>query len=435
MLLESLAERARADGHSTLDLQVGLSNRRAVLLYLRRGWEPVGDPEGDLVWMRRSLRSGSAPSTSHTPWRLAWSRLVNGLDGKFRLGAGWGRISRGQDRKLRSALIVDESYRPFAVLPRVADSAVAAEFNRWRDRLFFAWLYDLHGPAWVEPTRGYVIDRRGLLANASFAYWEQSVPPIASLGCYVAARIARRVVHYDCVVSMRTHHEGNYYHFWDDFLGTLRVVEGLELADDVPFLIGPRLYQAEFFHQALRRSGLDRHRWLPHDCVVRANRVIFGHYGSLRVANFRYAQTLLRVQLPSCDPARRIFLTRARSRGRFLGNERALMALLAPLGFESVDTDTLALDDQIKLFGDASVVIAVHGAGVANIQFRQGRHLAVIELFPGDCVQPPFAWLSAELGFAYEAVMGSACDQTGGFTVDTDAVLTALASARASSSR
>jgi ribosomal protein S18 acetylase RimI-like enzyme len=56
VLLEALAERAGADGHRALDLQVGLSNRVAVDLYEQCGFERVGDPEDDLVWMRKQLR-------------------------------------------------------------------------------------------------------------------------------------------------------------------------------------------------------------------------------------------------------------------------------------------------------------------------------------------------------------------------------------------
>lgn len=370
--------------------------------------------------------------TRHARARTSASGLVDGLDRRFHLGAAWSRLSRRHDERLRSALVLEETYRPYTNLPRVTDPAVAAHFDSWRDTVYRAWLYDLHGPAWIEPERGYVIDRSGLLANASFAYWDLGRPPITSLGRYAAARVERRAPHFDVAVSVRTHHEGNYYHFWDDFLGTLRAVEALGLDRDVPLLIGPRLHDAQFFRQALRRSRLGQLRWVPHHTVIRADRVIFGHRGSLLVENFRYARELMQVRRTPGDPQRRLFVTRARNRGRFLNNEHAMMAMLAPLGFERVDPDTLTLEQQIELFAGARAVVAVHGAGVTNIQFRDPRPLALVELFAADYVQPPFAWLSAALRFTYDAVMGSASDPQSGFAVDVDAVHTALAAALSS---
>jgi GNAT superfamily N-acetyltransferase len=56
VLLDALVERAGADGHRALDLQVGLSNRVAIDLYEGCGFGRVGDPEDDLVWMRKQIR-------------------------------------------------------------------------------------------------------------------------------------------------------------------------------------------------------------------------------------------------------------------------------------------------------------------------------------------------------------------------------------------
>ncbi|HEY7105796.1 MAG TPA: GNAT family N-acetyltransferase [Acidimicrobiia bacterium] len=55
--LDALVECASTEGRRALDLQVGLTNRVAIRLYERTGFERVGDPEDDLVWMRKQIQT------------------------------------------------------------------------------------------------------------------------------------------------------------------------------------------------------------------------------------------------------------------------------------------------------------------------------------------------------------------------------------------
>ena len=47
---------------------------------------------------------------------------------------------------------------------------------------------------------------------------------------------------------------------------------------------------------------------------------------------------------------RKVFLTRAPSRGRFIVNMNAITDILKKYGFEFVDADTLGIEEQVKLF-------------------------------------------------------------------------------------
>ncbi len=66
---------------------------------------------------------------------------------------------------------------------------------------------------------------------------------------------------------------------------------------------------------------------------------------------------------------RRIYVTRANAGGRQLLNEDELLSTLEPLGFERVALERLPFAQQVALFADADMVIAPHGAGLANIAF------------------------------------------------------------------
>jgi capsular polysaccharide biosynthesis protein len=82
---------------------------------------------------------------------------------------------------------------------------------------------------------------------------------------------------------------------------------------------------------------------------------------------------------PSPYP-RRIFITRADSRFRQVVDEDAMLAALAPLGFERVRLSALPWSEQVRLFRDVEAVVAAHGAGMTNIMFSTRRPM-VVELF------------------------------------------------------
>jgi hypothetical protein len=124
--------------------------------------------------------------------------------------------------------------------------------------------------------------------------------------------------------------------------------------------------------------------------------------------------------------AARIFLTRHRRRGRYLINEDQVIRLLEQYTFEAVDTDAMALRDQIELFASARYVVGIHGAGLANLGLRQGP-VALLEIFPANYIHPHYAWLAQALGFGYSAVVGSSL-VNGSFYLDLPSLETTLIS-------
>lgn len=89
---------------------------------------------------------------------------------------------------------------------------------------------------------------------------------------------------------------------------------------------------------------------------------------------------------------------------RRLTNFDAVAPVLAAFGFAVVATESLTLDEQVRLMQGARHVVGEHGAGVANIMFcRPGTR--VLELFNPACVQPAH-W-----------VMASMCDLDYGYLV------------------
>ena len=80
-------------------------------------------------------------------------------------------------------------------------------------------------------------------------------------------------------------------------------------------------------------------------------------------------------------------------------NESAVIDALAPFGFEAVRLEGMTTPQQIELFYDAEMVIAPHGAGLANLVFGTGAQ--VLELFPSRWVVPHYYLLAKACGHGY----------------------------------
>jgi capsular polysaccharide biosynthesis protein len=70
-------------------------------------------------------------------------------------------------------------------------------------------------------------------------------------------------------------------------------------------------------------------------------------------------------------------------------NDDAVTAVLEDRGFVLVDPGQLTVADQIRAFANAEVVVATHGAALANLTFCTPGAL-VIELFPAGCLLPDY---------------------------------------------
>lgn len=75
---------------------------------------------------------------------------------------------------------------------------------------------------------------------------------------------------------------------------------------------------------------------------------------------------------------RNIYITRRKARVRRVANEEELLQVLLEYGFETYALEDMTFAEQVLLFHDANVVVAPHGAGLANILFS--GEIKVLEL-------------------------------------------------------
>jgi hypothetical protein len=105
---------------------------------------------------------------------------------------------------------------------------------------------------------------------------------------------------------------------------------------------------------------------------------------------------------------RKIFISR---RGRrILNNETEIRELLIEYGFEIIEDTYRTVDEQIDLFNSASVIVAVHGAGLSNLVWCQPK-TKVIELFYSGYNIPCFYYLATVLDLEYACLFDKSKDQ------------------------
>ena len=100
----------------------------------------------------------------------------------------------------------------------------------------------------------------------------------------------------------------------------------------------------------------------------------------------------------------RLYFSREKTRRRRVANESALWALLAPLGFVRIHLEDLSWEEQIAACRKARVVVAPHGAGLANLAFCQPG-TRVVELVHRAYFNPTFWRLAALRGHDYRPVL------------------------------
>ncbi len=105
----------------------------------------------------------------------------------------------------------------------------------------------------------------------------------------------------------------------------------------------------------------------------------------------------------------RIYITREQARRRRVANEADLWAQLEARGFVKLRLEALTWREQIHAFRRARVVVAAHGAGLANLVFCEAG-TRVVEFFNRAYVNGNFWRLAALRGLDYRPVVAAGAE-------------------------
>jgi capsular polysaccharide biosynthesis protein len=214
----------------------------------------------------------------------------------------------------------------------------------------------------------------------------------------------------------------NYYHWTVDIWGRLAAAnrETLESCDGV--LIPP--VQHQFQRDRLMQSGLEKTHEIREFAATDSARIdrlfvpwsIAGQHRphpALADLSERYNDKTFDLKAPSFlgHWPKRIYIDRRNSSHRPLLNEGEVIAALAEYGFVPVRLETLRLDEQQRLFANADIIVAPHGAGLTNILYAR-PDCKVIELIMDGWACWCFRHLSAIRRASYDCVVGKQVSQS-----------------------
>lgn len=202
----------------------------------------------------------------------------------------------------------------------------------------------------------------------------------------------------------------NWYHFLIDVLPRIAIAEQCEAIETpdrwyVPASTEDRL-------GLLERIGLTAERRIDSVTVphVRAESLVVPSLPGFE-QHPAWVTRFLRERLLSADDqrvrGRCVYVTRGASKNnRAVLNEAEVVAALEGRGFECVDPGTLSVDEEIRCFAEADVVVSSHGAALTNIVFC-GPGSMVVELFPASHAVATFWKLATTVpGLEYRYLCG-----------------------------
>jgi capsular polysaccharide biosynthesis protein len=187
---------------------------------------------------------------------------------------------------------------------------------------------------------------------------------------------------------------------WNYSLFLFEVAPTIMLSSFLPGLEQVRVRL--FFQQFMRAEDINNRLavfklfGVERDRMLIADADLYRHKGVIifKINDAHRSQRLSRMVSPVCaaireeyassqiTTPRKVYISRQRASARAVSNYDELKrSILERRGFVPVELESLTLAQQVDMFAKADVVLAEHGAGLANIAFmRPGAY--VIEAFP-----------------------------------------------------
>ena len=217
--------------------------------------------------------------------------------------------------------------------------------------------------------------------------------------------------HAGTVAVLASRGDGNYYHFLHDVVPRLALLERCPEAGKPDVWYAPR--RTRFQRELLELLDLPEDRIVDAEAVphLRAERLLVPTLPDLDLNHPHWSTQYLRDRLLPPDarpvPGRRIYVTRGSApHTRILLDEDEVLASLDHFGFERIDPSALSVVEQIRAFAEAEVILAPHGAALANLAFA-GAGATVVELFAPDFVQGCYWKLASTVpGLNYRYLVG-----------------------------
>lgn len=204
-----------------------------------------------------------------------------------------------------------------------------------------------------------------------------------------------RPVYFDGTLAVLASTAGNnYFHWLFDILPRYELLSDQSI--DAYYVANENRFQQAY----LLKAGIPPHRIInagKHNHIQAKTLFVPSLPGNTGNPTPRSCQFLRSIS--GCEKwsggKRRIYLTRNDGGRRRIINENEITPLLEHYGFEYIAPATLSVEQQIRLFAEAEVIIGPHGAALSNLVYANPG-TRVIEFFSPDYVNVCY-WALADL--------------------------------------
>jgi hypothetical protein len=272
-------------------------------------------------------------------------------------------------------------------------------------------ILEITEPTFIEPLMGGVIAKKTAIVEECYALPIGQVValPYLPLALY---KTNHSTIHIERAILLRhPWGDNNYFHFYNDILPKMGILSDLKLFSDLPIIVSKKLYNSSYFQTAIKLANLQDRSWIiQYKEYIKVDKLICIRSHELTKQGIFRNLRLLNFDTSSPRENKKILLLRPPNTQRTLSNRDEVIKMCLNLGFECVDCSKISLEDQINTFANARYIIGEHGAAFANIIYRYGKPLDVIEIFPPEHISTCYFVISQCLGFnhnVYRCHIGS----------------------------
>ncbi len=284
------------------------------------------------------------------------------------------------------------------------EPAINSLFNKWAFSGELEYLVHYQKKGLLEPHYGWFLNSNDEVIVKSLPYGETGITALPNYIIYVK----RKIIRIKSAVSIR-YNWFNYWHFYNDVLGQLYLLDKHNFDKKVPIIIPKEALKLDYVQQFFLTEYSKRWNWIfqERDIFIELESVYFCKSIPNIKDHFLFASNIFRsATTVNKSQEKKLFITRKLIRGRTIINIDEIISLLKQYEFEIIDSDDFSLNEQIDIFSSAETIIGIHGAGLTNMIYRYPEKCTLIEIFPPDMTPTHYYWLSKELGFNYNAVLG-----------------------------
>ena len=290
-------------------------------------------------------------------------------------------------------------------VPQLSDISVVESFiTDNTTRKHHEYIREIRGTFEIDPSSGFVIDQDGFIIEESIVFDHYGAYPYKFLSPGKTHTKMPVAVLFDHFWGM------NYFHFYSDVLAKLfLILEKAPFLKRVPLVVSRKLSESKpfrFFMQFEEVSGFHWYIQEPTE-VISTERVYLVQPMPYDPRWWMQAKNLAVPFLKPFEPGKKVFINRPAKSGRHIANFDEIAPIIREQGFHIEELEGKSIQQQIAIFSDASVIMSIHGAAMANMVFSDQR-CQILEVMPDVFVSSHYYWLATALGLSrYDCLLGS----------------------------